>query len=223
MGSQSALLTVGSTQFDELVQAGLSSDCLRALAGKHITRFIVQYGRGKDPSALFQPVPGVQVELHAFMNDIEERMKDVDLVISHAGVPTSSSAFCWSRFACSSQASTRRRRLHTSRPSRSSTVALDIAKAAHHRPKRHTDGCSSVRASRRDAGQRLGERRNAGVGENRLLSIACGELMEWLHSTLAKVIAALPSSPAMNATGPVFPPYDPLKIRNILDEQLGYL
>lgn len=103
---RSALLTVGSTQFDDLVKAALQPDTLEALAKQGINKFIVQFGAGniehilrfvalqaddalphsgQDLPAHVQTGEGVAVELHAFMSNIEERMVNVDLVISHAG------------------------------------------------------------------------------------------------------------------------------------------
>jgi beta-1,4-N-acetylglucosaminyltransferase len=109
---RTALLTVGSTQFDNLVTSALNPLSLEALYTRGITRFIVQYGTGDiryilrlvalqpedgfpSPSTTsdgaaevitIKTSQGVQVEMYAFMDDIEERMMDADLVLSHAGV-----------------------------------------------------------------------------------------------------------------------------------------
>lgn len=101
-----ALLTVGSTHFDDLVKAALEPTALEALSQQGITRFIVQYGQGDirqilryvalEPEEGFPVVSGgitatiktsqgVIVEMYPFMDDIEERMTKADIVISHAG------------------------------------------------------------------------------------------------------------------------------------------
>jgi len=83
---KTALLTVGSTEFTSLVSSALSKQVLQALVDKGYTRFIVQYGKSKLPS--FKKGENgslVDVEMHDFMKDIEERMREVELVICHAG------------------------------------------------------------------------------------------------------------------------------------------
>lgn len=101
-----ALLTVGSTQYDELVKAALEPASLQALAQQGIKQFIVQYGQGNirqilryealEPeggfpvtsggvSCTIQTGQGVTVEMHAFLDDIDERMGRADVVVSHAG------------------------------------------------------------------------------------------------------------------------------------------
>lgn len=102
---KSALLTVGSTQFDDLVKAALEPAALQALRQLGVTRFIVQYGEGNirqilryvalDPEEGFPATAGatcrvktsdgIDVEMYSFLSDIDERMRSVDLVISHAG------------------------------------------------------------------------------------------------------------------------------------------
>lgn len=104
--SRSALLTVGSTHFDELVKAALEPAALGALRDRGITSFVVQYGAGNirqilryvalEPEEGFPTASGgiactirtgeaVRVEMHPFLDDIDNRMGLSDLVISHAG------------------------------------------------------------------------------------------------------------------------------------------
>lgn len=101
-----ALLTVGSTQFDDLVKAALEPTAVEALSQQGVTRFVVQYGQGDirqilryvalEPEEGFPVVSGgvtatirtsqgVTVEMYPFMDDIEERMMKAEIVISHAG------------------------------------------------------------------------------------------------------------------------------------------
>ena len=97
-GDKLALLTVGSTEFRPLVDAALSQPVLDALSGHGCTRFIVQYGKQERPSVGNSTIGSasssssqmqLQVELHAFMGDIEEKMVEADLVLCHAGARSS--------------------------------------------------------------------------------------------------------------------------------------
>ena len=93
-GDKLALLTVGSTEFRPLVDAALSQPVLDALSDRGCTRFIVQYGKQERPSVVGEransatgsaPSSQLQVELHAFIGDIEEKMVEAHLVLCHAG------------------------------------------------------------------------------------------------------------------------------------------
>lgn len=161
-GGKLALLTVGSTEFEQLVDAALGQDTISALESKGYTRFIVQYGRQAKPQLVGQSsLASVEVELHAFMDDIEERMKDADLVLSHAGVcilvlfPIVNEPYSVDighdnhmlpvhGFACLPA----RCWIDTGRSEGSSAVTVIAQRqeeeAAHHRPERYPDGCASV-------------------------------------------------------------------------------
>ena len=141
---KTALLTVGSTQFAPFVTAALQEDTLEALAEQGYTRFIVQYG--KQERSPQPPVRSIQVELHAFMADIEEKMQQVDLVLSHAGV-------CRLLESCIRRrqhvmhmfpAFANRRWIHPCCFERSSVEPIDSAKEAHHRAERYTHGCTPI-------------------------------------------------------------------------------
>lgn len=91
-----ALLTVGSTEFTQLVNAALTTEVLEALEHQGYTRFVVQHGKSRLSREALDAVAAagerhecgegaLQVELHGYMNDIETRMRDAELVISHAG------------------------------------------------------------------------------------------------------------------------------------------
>lgn len=92
---KTALLTVGSTEFTGLVQAALSQSTLEALRKRGFRRFIVQYGKSQLPGSQSVDATAAQlkkswagkldVELHGFMGDIEERMRGAELVVCHAG------------------------------------------------------------------------------------------------------------------------------------------
>ena len=101
---RAALLTVGSTQFAALVEAALRAETLAVLRDAGYTRFVVQYGKQDRPRlSTSHEGPKIQVELHAFLSDIEEKMQTVDLVLSHAGVSHCTARLCRSNpcsFAC---------------------------------------------------------------------------------------------------------------------------
>ncbi|GAA95177.1 glycosyltransferase family 1 protein [Mixia osmundae IAM 14324] len=81
---KTALLTVGSTQFAALAEAALSPDVLHALRSLGYDTFIVQ----KGDSILSRPTPtvaGLQIDVHDYMDSLDDRMQSCQLVISHAG------------------------------------------------------------------------------------------------------------------------------------------
>jgi beta-1,4-N-acetylglucosaminyltransferase len=86
---KTALLTVGSTKFPSLVLAFLSPPLISQLASSlDVTSVYAQIGHSDLPlgfSLGTQSVEGVQVEVTRFANDLEERVGQSDLVISHAG------------------------------------------------------------------------------------------------------------------------------------------
>jgi len=82
-----AFVTVGSTKFDDLVDAIASEDFLTRLSASGYTRLVVQYGNSK----LSQPFRnetshGVEVIAWSFKPDLTEEYRTADLVISHAGL-----------------------------------------------------------------------------------------------------------------------------------------
>lgn len=143
--SKTVLLTVGSTQFAPLVKAALQEQALTALADAGYTHFIVQYGKQDRPS--LHGRSDVQVELHAFLGDIEERMQQVDLVLSHAGVCAPSLPCIISACQCCGSCSPTvfaRCWIDLGSSTRSSSEPVSIAKEAHRRAKRHAHGCAPV-------------------------------------------------------------------------------
>jgi len=154
-----ALLTVGSTHFDELVKAALDPAALAALRDQGITSLVVQYGAGNirqilryvalDPEEGFPTVSGgvtctiktgeaVNVEMHPFLDDIDERMGLSDLVISHAGglhmnSPVNRSLLVWKIDPTLLSINCIRCWIHLgSTPRTSSIDSQTTAEAAHH-------------------------------------------------------------------------------------------
>lgn len=82
-----ALVTVGSTQFNSLIEAMDSEVIFRALAKRGITRLLVQKGTSSYQMRL-SSAHGVTVEVFAYRPRLHEVLRDAALIISHAGAGT---------------------------------------------------------------------------------------------------------------------------------------
>ncbi|KAF8312024.1 glycosyl transferase [Clavulina sp. PMI_390] len=71
-----ALITVGSTKFDDLIQHATSTECINALQEKGFTKLIIQYGNTLTLAA------------YSFKPTLAEDIEQADLLISHAGSGT---------------------------------------------------------------------------------------------------------------------------------------
>ncbi|KAH0584356.1 UDP-N-acetylglucosamine transferase subunit alg13 [Termitomyces sp. J132] len=87
--------TVGSTQFDSLVQAILSPSVLSTLRRKGYHQLVVQCGNSNFESAssisggqLNIEKEGIDIELWKFKPTLQNEYEKADLVISHAGSGT---------------------------------------------------------------------------------------------------------------------------------------
>ncbi|KAF7322866.1 UDP-N-acetylglucosamine transferase subunit ALG13 [Mycena chlorophos] len=80
-------VTVGTFQFDALVDAVLDPALLKALRNKGYTRLVVQYGLYKEPNAPTER-EGVQIELWPAKPSLSADFERADLVIGHAGAGT---------------------------------------------------------------------------------------------------------------------------------------
>ncbi|GAA5881157.1 hypothetical protein JCM8547_005263 [Rhodosporidiobolus lusitaniae] len=88
MARKTALLTVGSTAFTPLVHSFLQPSVLIALAFLGVDDVYAQVGTSTLPFEWkegVQSAHGLRVEVVRFSSDIEERVGEVQLVISHAG------------------------------------------------------------------------------------------------------------------------------------------
>ncbi|KAG6881975.1 hypothetical protein C0992_013029 [Termitomyces sp. T32_za158] len=91
-----AFVTVGSTQFDALVQAILSPAVLSALRRKNYNQLIVQCGNSNFELAssingggqFSVEREGINIELWKFKPTLQREYEKADLVISHAGSGT---------------------------------------------------------------------------------------------------------------------------------------
>lgn len=90
-----AFVTVGSTQFDALVQAILSPSVLSTLRRKGYNQLVVQCGNSdfelassiRGGGQLDVEREGIDIELWKFKPTLQREYEKADLVISHAGMP----------------------------------------------------------------------------------------------------------------------------------------
>lgn len=90
-----AFVTVGSTHFDPLVDAALSTPVLNALTVKGYDRLVVQCGAYARTAKLIGQVAdgnwsfgreNVQINVWKYKPSLEEEIQAASLVISHAGM-----------------------------------------------------------------------------------------------------------------------------------------
>ena len=84
---KSVLVTVGTTQFDLLIETVLQDkNVLKSLVDcLHVEKIILQTGTSRIPS--FEPLP-ISLEHYPYRKSIENDIQQADLVISHAGAGT---------------------------------------------------------------------------------------------------------------------------------------
>jgi UDP-N-acetylglucosamine transferase subunit ALG13 len=80
-----ACLTVGSTSFPALVSSALSPSVLDVLRSFGCSQFVVQAGSSPVSFSPSNDASGLHVQLHDFLDDIDDVVSGADLVISHAG------------------------------------------------------------------------------------------------------------------------------------------
>ena len=82
-----AFVTVGSTKFDELIDAIASEDFLTTLSASGYTRLVVQHGNSKVRQQFCNGTShGVEVIVWPFKPNLSEEYLAADLIISHAGL-----------------------------------------------------------------------------------------------------------------------------------------
>ncbi|XP_057375948.1 UDP-N-acetylglucosamine transferase subunit ALG13 homolog [Daphnia carinata] len=82
-GKKNIFVTVGTTQFDELVTEVLHPDMLEVMESKGYTHLIIQIGRGLEPQ--IPTSRRIQITLYHLKENISSDIEDSSLVISHAG------------------------------------------------------------------------------------------------------------------------------------------
>ena len=111
-----AFVTVGSTQFDALIESVLSEVVLATLQDKGYSTVVIQCGKyhGDKLNALSEyngtwsaRKSGVTVEVWRYKPSLKEDFEAADLVLSHAGInsfrssiPTRLLAFGYERSSC---------------------------------------------------------------------------------------------------------------------------
>eukprot|EP00978_Attheya_sp_CCMP212_P008190 scaffold19142_cov31-Attheya_sp.AAC.1 len=83
MDGMRVFVTVGTTQFDGLVQAVTSTEFLEGCLPPQ-SEVVVQYGRGPVPS-FGNSKQDVKVRAFDFSNSLQDEMEHANLIISHAG------------------------------------------------------------------------------------------------------------------------------------------
>ena len=81
-------VTVGTTDFDQLIQVIDSEDFLHLLEKKKCRRLVIQIGRGEVQPSLLREMAtrvGIEVEVFRFKPSLSVDMSSADLVICHAG------------------------------------------------------------------------------------------------------------------------------------------
>ncbi|RXG69563.1 UDP-N-acetylglucosamine transferase subunit ALG13-like protein [Armadillidium vulgare] len=82
--TKNAFVTVGSTQFDDLVKEVTKKDILKTLHNKGYRSLTVQIGKGSyvPNEGVFE---GVSVSVFRYKNSLEKDFIEADLIISHGG------------------------------------------------------------------------------------------------------------------------------------------
>ena len=78
-------VTVGSTQFPQLIKAVLSSETIEALLELGHRELRVQYGNDTDLFKACQQRSRMSITGFDYSPSIEKEMQQADLIISHAG------------------------------------------------------------------------------------------------------------------------------------------
>lgn len=82
-------VTVGTTQFNDLISAVLSSNSLHQFKAFNCENLVIQFGTGREIDAATiesaKQSYGIIVECFRLKNNIAEDIRSSDLVISHAG------------------------------------------------------------------------------------------------------------------------------------------
>lgn len=78
-------VTVGTTKFDELIKAVLSSEVLEALSLKGYMELVLQIGKTELIPECNPRCGFIAIEYFNLSADIIKYVKDADLIISHAG------------------------------------------------------------------------------------------------------------------------------------------
>jgi beta-1,4-N-acetylglucosaminyltransferase len=81
-------ITVGTTEFDQLIEAIDNLEFLVVLRDKGFTKLTIQLGRGTyEPSCLLNEASrlGIELDVFRFKPTLDEDMSTADLIVSHCG------------------------------------------------------------------------------------------------------------------------------------------
>ncbi|XP_025082052.1 LOW QUALITY PROTEIN: UDP-N-acetylglucosamine transferase subunit ALG13 homolog [Pomacea canaliculata] len=85
MMEKNVFVTVGTTEFVELIKTATSDDILKVLRNLGFTKVLLQIGRGSfEPESLCES-QNPAVEYYRYKEEISDDIHSADLVISHAG------------------------------------------------------------------------------------------------------------------------------------------
>ncbi|KAL0092628.1 glycosyltransferase family 1 protein [Phycomyces blakesleeanus] len=86
----SIFVTVGSTGFDDLVEAATSASFLSFLEMRGYRNLVIQYGSSETiySRTTFPTISNITVTGYSYKSSIEEDMKQADIIVSHAGSGT---------------------------------------------------------------------------------------------------------------------------------------
>ncbi len=87
-----ALVTVGSTRFDDLTRTIATTACLAALKRLGYTKLVIQHGSAPAPPTSDAPMDVVCFD---YKPSLKAEMESADLVISHAGTPSPLITYGW--------------------------------------------------------------------------------------------------------------------------------
>uniref|UniRef100_A0A8D8YJ68 UDP-N-acetylglucosamine transferase subunit ALG13 n=1 Tax=Cacopsylla melanoneura TaxID=428564 RepID=A0A8D8YJ68_9HEMI len=88
MALSQVLVTVGTTNFDDLIDKTQSDEVLQILKSKGCKKLIIQFGNGKiEPQV--EHSDDFTVDSYDYKSSLADDIKSSDLVISHAGAGTS--------------------------------------------------------------------------------------------------------------------------------------
>ncbi|GAX17329.1 beta-1,4-N-acetylglucosaminyltransferase [Fistulifera solaris] len=85
--NKTILVTVGTTQFDDLVQCVTADQALQSMANLGYYRLVIQYGKGLRPSTISTKYE-IEMICYDFKSSLQEDILQADLILSHAGAGT---------------------------------------------------------------------------------------------------------------------------------------
>lgn len=85
MTFKNIFVTVGTTQFNDLINTLATPDVSKTLKSLGCENLTLQIGNGEEVDFLLPELKGIKIELYRLKPTIIDDIKSADLVISHAG------------------------------------------------------------------------------------------------------------------------------------------